>query len=177
MHLSFFTFEHFGGKKCDETKTKTINYFMKSTQKWESNDFFPDKFKDFHGCELYFGKERNDISNFAPSNDEKFGGRNYEINEAITKKLNIKSKYLTCPQNKTGKKVCSEIYPREPEMFLETFFLFNDSNYTQLEFFNFENYAGFLIPPGKSIDYVFVYFNYLFLNEQARHTLSSKKCS
>jgi hypothetical protein len=160
-HLNLITLEHFVGKKCDKTQPKAINYFTKSIRKWKKNDeYFPDKFKDFHGCEFSFGKEFNDINNFAPSKHKKFGEKNYEINEAITKKLNIKSKYLTCPRNKnTREKVCPNA--RVPEMFLETAFLFqyNYKNDTQLESFNFDNYAGFLIPPGKLIDCVFEFFN------------------
>jgi hypothetical protein len=154
-HLSLSTLEYFVGKNCNEVWAKTINYFMKLTRKWKKNyDFFPDKFKDFHGCEFNFGRESNDNNNKAPSKGEKFGGQNYEINEAITKKLNIKSKYLMCPLNITNNKidnVCPKIFPREPEMMLRTSFIIlnNNSNYTQLVYFDFDNYAGFLIPPGK----------------------------
>jgi hypothetical protein len=147
-HLSLFTFEYFIKNRCDKIRTSTINFFTKSTRKWEKNDdFFPDKFKDFHGCELNFGKKENNYGNFAPKKEEQFGGNLYEINEAITKQLNIKSKYLMCPVNKTlNRNVC----PRNPEMFLQTAFI-NSPYYTQLEYFDFDNYAGFLIPPGKLI--------------------------
>jgi hypothetical protein len=155
-HLSLFTLDHFLGKKCDMVRAKTINIFVKSTGKWKKSDgFFPDKFKDFHGCEFNFGKQKNFDGSYTPTKGQTFGGTDYEINEAITKKLNIKSKYLTCPRDKTTRtKVCPNA--REPEMFLEPVFLFNDSTYTQLVFYDFENYEGFLIPPGKLIDCLFL---------------------
>jgi hypothetical protein len=160
-HLCILTFEYFHENDCDKERIKTTNNFIKATRKWNKNDdFFPDKFKNFQGCELNFGIRvglfglgSNNPTNKAPKAGETFGGKNYEINEAITKKLNIKSKYLTCPQNKTSKQfVC----PNKTEMFLEINFTYemkkNAQPNTNLEYFNFENYAGFFIPPGELID-------------------------
>jgi hypothetical protein len=175
-YLSLSTLEHFIGKDCNEVWIKTINYFAKATRKWKKNDdFFLDKFKDFHGCELNFGKERNDNDNKAPSKGEKFGGQNYEINEAITKKLNIKSKYLMCPLNQTkNENYCPMIYPRVPEMILRTSFIIqnNNSKYIQLVFFDFEHYAGFLIPPGELNDFVSLLSSFYFFSFH-RRTISS----
>jgi hypothetical protein len=80
------------------------------------------------------------------------------MNEAIAKHLNIKSNYVYCyliePTGQhAGDRVCDEIHPFHIEMFLGIGFLsiYNHPFEQPLVSFNFENYAGFLIPPGEKL--------------------------
>jgi hypothetical protein len=148
-HLMLFTMKYFNKIKCNRTLTEIINLFNRTNLKWNKNeDFFSDKFKNFNGCPLNFGRKTFSLQNAAPTKGKKFGGEIYEMNEAIAKTLNIKTNYVDCPLK--GSKVCNKTYTLEPEMHLELAFIsnYNYSSLEQLVSFNFENYEGFLIPPG-----------------------------
>lgn len=38
--------------KCGENQVRTINRFSVRTGEWENSNFYPDKYRDFHGCPL-----------------------------------------------------------------------------------------------------------------------------
>lgn len=42
----------FTASKCHENQLVTINRYQKDTRKWESNNFFPKKYRNMHGCPL-----------------------------------------------------------------------------------------------------------------------------
>lgn len=41
---------------CRASQLVTINRFLKRTMKWETSDFYPKKYEDFHGCALTVAK-------------------------------------------------------------------------------------------------------------------------
>lgn len=56
------TFLMFTEKKCRENQILVINRFKKNTLTWESSNFYPNKYKDFHGCPLtYMTRPSNQI--------------------------------------------------------------------------------------------------------------------
>lgn len=42
----------FTERKCRENQLVTINRFQKNTMKWESDNFFPEKYRNMHACPL-----------------------------------------------------------------------------------------------------------------------------
>jgi hypothetical protein len=52
--------------KCHENQIKAINRFSRNTNRWENSTFYPDKFRNFHGCPVSVtydkDKERNNIA-------------------------------------------------------------------------------------------------------------------
>lgn len=45
----------FTSKKCRSNQSVTINNFKRSTRRWASKIFYPDKYRNFHGCNLTLG--------------------------------------------------------------------------------------------------------------------------
>jgi hypothetical protein len=153
-HLELFTHTYYNKNKCDLIWGEAINFFNKAEKKWQNEtDFFPDKFRNFNNCPLNYGRE-NSVGQFEatdPRKGQKFGGDFYEMNEAITKQLKIKSNYVLCPRDESTRiYVCNKTHPIEPEMYLQIWYVpTSTQSEEQLVSFNFESYAGFLIPPGK----------------------------
>jgi hypothetical protein len=50
--IELATSHWFTSKKCNDNQIKTINRFSRKTRLWENNNFYPDKFKNFHNCTL-----------------------------------------------------------------------------------------------------------------------------
>lgn len=50
--ISMFSFKPFNSNSCSDTKVVKINEFNASANRWKSNNFFPDKFKNLHKCPL-----------------------------------------------------------------------------------------------------------------------------
>jgi hypothetical protein len=151
-HLALFTFEYFIENSCSLIQRKIINFFSKITQKWQKNDsFFPDEYKNFHGCAVNYGRSTIDVMNLPPRKGNKFGGQLYELNEAITKKLNVQSSYWYCPLNMTiGGFVCVENPSIQLVMVFSLYYINEPHESLRvLQPFNFNNVAGFLIPPGE----------------------------
>jgi hypothetical protein len=155
-HLSLFTFTYFNKNKCNQTLIETINFFNKTEKMWTNNeDFFPNKFKNFNNCPLNFGRySLNDRNTAALKNGRKFGREDYEMNEAIAKKLNIKSNYVNCPRNKTTRKNVCKKNSSEPEMYLKVTYIqdFNNSDENLVSFY-FGNYAGFLLFSSEQFEF------------------------
>jgi hypothetical protein len=54
--LELLTFFYFTPPDCEDTKssrTQVINKFSSKTKKWENNEKFPRKFRDFNACPLF----------------------------------------------------------------------------------------------------------------------------
>lgn len=45
----------FTSKKCRKNQFVTINNFSKSSMEWETSNFYPNKYRNLHQCELKFG--------------------------------------------------------------------------------------------------------------------------
>lgn len=58
----------FSSNKCRSNEFVTINRLTKSTMQWDSSIFYPDKYRNFHGCSLIVAKINN--HNFLKSFDE-----------------------------------------------------------------------------------------------------------
>lgn len=50
----------FTANKCRENQVVTINRFQRNTMKWETDIFFPEKYRDMHSCELTILKDSSD---------------------------------------------------------------------------------------------------------------------
>jgi hypothetical protein len=123
--------------------------------KWKNETFFPDKFNDFHGCTLNFGKVMLKANEKRRKKHEKFRDADYEINEAMAKKLNFKTKYLLCKSINTTNDICKlknnksvKIETAMEARFAQRLFFENDTK-IQLAPFVFNGYSGFFIPPGN----------------------------
>jgi hypothetical protein len=156
-NLNLLTYTLFNEKNCNSFTSERINFFNKTLKMWKDNNtFFTNKFKNFNGCPLSYGKTSSvNSGDAAPTKGAKFGGALHEINEAITKHLNIKNIYVDCPINKiTKRRVCDVPFPVIPmlDMFLEVWHIpdYFHPDHIQLVSFNFDYYAGFVIPPGKN---------------------------
>jgi hypothetical protein len=150
-HLTLFTFEYFTEKHCGKPQKKMVNFFSKTTQKWLKNEnFFPDKFKNFHGCIRNYGRPHRHFMNEPPRKGKKFGGQYYEMNKAIAKKLNISSRYWFCPLNVTANNFfCVNNSSISLALVLQLFYVtYSHRSLVVLHPFNFKNNAGFLIPTG-----------------------------
>jgi hypothetical protein len=96
--IELMTFYLFQPTLCHQPSLRSINSFDGNKRKWKLNDFFPDKFSNFNGCEILFGISLAQKSIFKYENHVESGYGTTMIN-AMAKALNFEVKYHTVAKN------------------------------------------------------------------------------
>lgn len=82
----------FINKSCDNTKIIQINEFDKTAMTWETNVFFPEKFKEPNGCVLRVGIYENypgPIIKKTTNVSERFSGIYVDVVNLLRNELNL----------------------------------------------------------------------------------------
>ena len=132
---------------CRELQFKSINHFDKTTRKWENSIFYPEKYRNFHGCELKISRGGN-LDN----------SKNKRVVLAIFEGLlNAKLNVL---RHKTAFDDCDECdLTRECDVMYKAY---NDEDYIIANPHLFETYT-FAVPPGEAytdIQRMFMMFSF-----------------
>jgi hypothetical protein len=154
LSLATFMIQRKIPMKCP-MKMETINRFNKMANQWENKVFFPRKFDDLNGCEIDFGTsfQLNSVSwkTNKITNEYFWTGPLYEINRAITDKLNIFVMYHVCQSEGDQLEVKCKNPDVKPAVIIDSKYVGNLTSgpYINLQLFNFEMYLGLFIPPGN----------------------------
>ena len=131
---------------CRELQLKSINRFDRKTSKWENSTFYPEKYRNFHGCELKISTAQMD--NF----------RNSKITDEIFKGM-LKAK-LDELRHRTAFDDCDECdLTREGDVMEKAY---NDEDYIIANPHIFETFT-FALPPGEAytdIQRMFMMFSF-----------------
>jgi hypothetical protein len=142
--IDLVTIFNFDSGKCGQANYRTINRFSTSNWKWENETFFPEKFNDFHGCELKVAtdmsltKEALILEVFPRSMTTE------EIFSILAQKLNFRMEYVGFDQTATAdlyhwqgiqSRSLYELYDFSPVLYTDklTLTVPTGEPYTQLE--------------------------------------------
>jgi hypothetical protein len=90
--ISMFTYYPFYGTSCSNTKAFKINELDVESQKWKTENFFPKKFKNLHGCKIRTGSYQNAPKFMAEKNNSrKFYGAEVDLVELVAERLNFEA--------------------------------------------------------------------------------------
>jgi hypothetical protein len=127
-NFSIFTFMPFNDS-CNSTKPIEINQFNSTSMKWKSNNFFPEKFKNLHGCDIKIGSYKTEPG-FMPQNNSDgtttYTGIDVEIVYIFASLLHFTPKFIekefsvgSIFKNKTATGLLGYAYRNEVD-FIET---------------------------------------------------------
>lgn len=114
--IELATFMPFSEGKCEKPTTEVINQFNMTARKWVNENFYPEKFKNLHGCKF---KHEITQANTVKQSNGKIGGREIDMIDVIGKILNFTSdhKHLklfgTLNPNGTASGILKHIYDGE----------------------------------------------------------------
>lgn len=148
--VDLVTFMYFSKDICKRHQS-TINTFSKTDQKWENENFFPQKFSDVHGCSLNytFRWRKREFTIIKGSEGKQFEGSTYELHKAIAEKLNIDAHYYMLYWNENNQDWDYAKHPSSTNLDVGYSLIYH-SNVVQLETLDYTE-CGFIIPPGHPL--------------------------
>jgi hypothetical protein len=91
--LSLSTIFYFSPQNCRKAQMIRVNSFSKNELRWYSNGFFPNKFKNFHGCSLNFGIKQDGTStkySIGRHGNVQSSGYNVDLVKTLADEFNFK---------------------------------------------------------------------------------------
>lgn len=148
----------FTPNQCHVNQLVTINRFIKSTMRWENSKFYPNKYENFHGCNLSVGVIKNSIQTLATTFKDgtiQVKGYSHDVVDALAKFYNFKMNY------KLYEVVEEAVNKSEVDIFaITTIMEFSDDVITSHSYL-YDFYSLF-VPPGElysSLEKMFIMFD------------------
>lgn len=147
------TFMPYNEKNCNDLKLRTINEFAAKTG-WRTDQFFPNKVKNFHRCPIRITTYRNVVPYII--RDEIVNGkmilkgRVIEIVNALSKSLNFTAQMLYEPSISAWESCFQKVATHEADIFIgNTFLELPRTKYLDYTTPIFFEYLRFVVPPGR----------------------------
>lgn len=149
------TYTPFNNAKCNDIDLKTINTFDEHTQQWTSDQFFPEKLRDFHNCRLKVTTYKNVVPYIVREEYVNgvriLSGRVIQMIDALAYLLNFTTDLDYYPSISAYETCMGKVANREADLFIGNVFLdLNRIHYLDFSIPIFFEFLKFVIPPGRS---------------------------
>lgn len=154
VRVALQTYFPFNKKSCNDTELVTINEFNDATGAWATNEFFPEKLKNFHRCPIKVTTHKNVVPYIVR---EEMGngksvlrGRVIEIVNAFSQSLNFTAVVDYESSISSWENCIKKVKNHEADIFIGNLFLelprAKAMDYSVPIFFE---YVKFVVPPGR----------------------------
>lgn len=153
--ISLQTFVPFNEAKCDDVQLTVINQFYENRMKWETDQFFPEKLHNFHGCVQTVTTHKNVVPYIVREeyiNGKRIlSGRVIEMINALATTLNFKTKLDYHPPISAYETCIQTVANRTADLFIGNLYLdLSRISYVDFSIPIFFEFLKFAIPPGRS---------------------------
>ncbi|KAG4067462.1 hypothetical protein HA402_009699 [Bradysia odoriphaga] len=154
-NTSLQTFIPYNAVNCNDTMLRAINLFDVHTRAWQTNNFFPRKLKNFHGCVIRVTTHRNVIPYIVRDESDVNGervlkGRVIQIIDSLSYSLNFTVNFDYEASVAGYDNSYRKVENNEADMFIGNVAI--DNNLIDTLDFSlpvFFEYMKFVVPPGK----------------------------
>lgn len=155
-NISLQTFIPYNAANCNDTMLQTINTFNVQTEDWQTNNFFPKKLNNFHGCAIRIATHKNVIPYIVREERDVNGervlkGRVIQMIDSLSYSLNFTASLYYEASVAAYDNCYRKVGNNEADMFIGNVAI--DKNRIETLDFSlpiFFEFMKFVVPPGKS---------------------------